>query len=40
MAYQRLLDGKRQRLLPADGLCGAVPQAGHSARTGQEGFIA
>ena len=38
-AYQRLLNGKRQRLLPADRLCSAVPQAGHSARPDEEGFV-
>src|SRR5712691_3819250 len=38
-AYQRVLDGKRQRLLPADRLCSAVPQAGHSTRAREEGFV-
>src|SRR5215510_2173946 len=38
-AYQRLRDRKRERLLPADSLCSAVPQAGHSARAGEEGFV-
>ena len=39
IAHQRLLDRKRERLLPADSLCRAVPQAGHSARAGEKGFV-
>src|SRR5215475_820857 len=38
-AQQRLRDRKRERLLPADSLCRAVPQAGHSARADEEGFV-
>src|SRR4029450_466870 len=39
ITHQRLRDRKRQRLLPADSLCRAVPQAGHSAGAGEGGFV-
>src|SRR5262245_65678640 len=38
-AYQRLHDRKRERLLPAYGLCSAIPQTGYGARAGKEGFV-
>src|SRR5262245_51664229 len=38
-AYQRVRDRKRQGLLPADSLCCAIPQASHSARASEEGFV-
>src|SRR5262249_16831676 len=38
-AYERVHDRKRERLLPADSLCSAVPQASHTARAPQEGFV-